>query len=295
MIQQKVKRNYFIGFILSFICPGLGHMYSGKLKLGLIIYLIVLIISLSIGILINSGTSFLLVVGILILITNATCIHCLLTIKKNRTISLSSYNKWYFYVLPLILNIILNNAFPKKYETFHVPAISMAPTIQAGDYVYAEYNFKIQRGDIIIFKYPNDPSVKFIKRIIAIPGDSIEIINKVVFVNDKPITTRPLKIDNLNKIIDKSFHDKTFELFESDTFNSKHRILIDQNSSSLKDFPKTTVPQNSYFVLGDNRDFSSDSRIWGFVPKENIIAKANFIILTTNKNKISERFNLKLE
>ena len=292
-MSDENKRSYLIGLIFSVICPGLGHIYSGKLKLGLFIFLLITTLSAIhfTGVLNSSATTYILFVGIIVLAMTATIIHCLLTIKKNRTISLNSYNKWYVYLLAFIVSTTINLFIPKSYETFHIPSEAMAPTLQIGDYVYAEYDFEVNRGDIIVFKYPNDPAINYVKRVIAMPGDEVEIINKVVYVNNNPISTTSLQINNIENLVSEKFHKYNFQLLESETFKSKHKILLDKDNSNMTNFEKVTVPKDNYFVLGDNRDFSADSRIWGFVPKENLIARPKFIYFS----KKLERFGVQVQ
>jgi signal peptidase I len=135
----------------------------------------------------------------------------------------------------------------------------------------------VQRGDIIVFKYPVDPSVNYIKRVIGLPGDVIEVIDKRVYVNGallevpEEIPATELKADLDNKF-------KEFNLHVYKTSTGKHQHLFIE-SEDIYD-PRTAqkarmqIPDGQYFVMGDNRDFSQDSRVWGLVPFENIKGRA---------------------
>jgi signal peptidase I len=152
-------------------------------------------------------------------------------------------------------------------QAFKIPSGSMKPTLQIGDHILVNkfiYGVKIpyigktiipyknpDHGDIIVFRYPEDPDKDFIKRLIGVPGDIIQIKNKKVFVNDVPI---------LNDL----------------GVHSESRILSGQ-INHRDNFGPVTVPDESYFVMGDNRDNSYDSRFWGFVGQRAIKGKA-FII-----------------
>ena len=130
-------------------------------------------------------------------------------------------------------------------QAFYIPSESMLPTLKPGDRILVNkfiYRFRDpKRQEIIVFKYPLDPQRKFVKRLIAVPGDRVKIKNGQVFVNDKQLSE--------DYLLEKSY----------------------------TDFPEIKVPEDNYFVLGDNRNNSEDSRYWGFVPRENIVGKP-FII-----------------
>lgn len=146
-------------------------------------------------------------------------------------------------------------------QAFKIPSESMLDTLQVGDHLLASkfaYGLKIpftdtyiykgsdpQRGDIIIFKYPNDPSVDYIKRVVGVPGDVIEVRDKQLYRNGQPVKETYI------------------------------RHTDPRGTEPLRDnYAPVTVPEGKYFVMGDNRDNSLDSRFWGFVDRDAIRAKA---------------------
>jgi signal peptidase I len=141
-------------------------------------------------------------------------------------------------------------------SAYRVDSGSMEDALYEGDYIFVNklaYKFGDPKiGDIIVFKYPLDPTKDYIKRIIALPGQSVEIVDKIVYVDNQLGHIFPL------------------------TKNSDPKILAAQ-LSSRDNFGPIQVPEGNYFVLGDNRDVSQDSRYWGFVPESNINGKAVFI------------------
>jgi signal peptidase I len=149
-----------------------------------------------------------------------------------------------------------------------------------------------QRGDVMVFRYPEDPSVDYIKRVIGVPGDKVAYQNKQLSINGQPVEKRR---------IDDYLHSE--RLYYSQQFaerigDAEHRVLNYEDApvffTEVSSFPHRenclynnsgvvcTVPEGHYFMMGDNRDDSKDSRFWGFVPDENIVGKAFFIWLNFN-------------
>jgi len=189
------------------------------------------------------------------------------------------------------------------YEPFKIPSSSMVPTLVIGDLILVNkftygvrlpiINKKIidindpQRGDVMVFKYPKDPSLDYIKRVIGVPGDKIAYKNKRLTVNGKEVSYEPLPdyLDEEHLSYSKQYREGLGEV--------PHRILNDEKAPAYVQnpdpFPKRelcsyntegfscTVPSGHYFMMGDNRDNSLDSRYWGFVPDENIVGKAFFV------------------
>jgi signal peptidase I len=189
------------------------------------------------------------------------------------------------------------------YEPFKIPSSSMVPTLQVGDLILVNkfvygirlpiLNMKIveistpQRGDVMVFKYPEDPSLDYIKRIIGIPGDIIMYKNKRLTINGKELSYQELP-DYLDEE-----HLNYSKQFSEDLTGVKHKMLNDEKMPAYVSNPHAfplrercnynlegficNVPAGEYFMMGDNRDNSMDSRYWGFVPDKNIVGKAFFV------------------
>jgi signal peptidase I len=204
---------------------------------------------------------------------------------------------------PVILVVFVLRSF--VVEPFKIPSGSMIPTLLVGDFILVNkftygirlpvINVKIidvgapQRGDVMVFRSPEDPSVDYIKRVIGVPGDKMAYQDKQLTINGKPVEKRR---------IDDYLHPE--RLYYSRQFTEKngdvsYRVLNDQDAPvsihAASQFPHRenchynssgvtcTVPEGHYFMMGDNRDNSLDSRFWGFVPDENIVGKAFLVWL----------------
>jgi len=187
---------------------------------------------------------------------------------------------------PVVLIVFLLRSFIA--EPFRIPSASMMPTLLIGDFILVNkftYGIRLpvinqkvielnepQRGDIVVFRFPKDPTVDYIKRVIGLPGDKIGYFNKTLFVNGTPVSHTSL---GLYKGLGQG-QDMTgaLELNEELT-GVEHKILVRQEAPSVEGV--FVVPEGHYFVMGDNRDNSNDSRYWGMVPEQNLVGKAFFI------------------
>ena len=194
------------------------------------------------------------------------------------------------------------------FEPFRIPSGSMIPSLMIGDFILVNklsYGFKVpfsdisifninskpiylfgksspKRGDVIVFKYPNDPSINYIKRVVGLPGDTIEIKNKIVYINDVPVERTEISGKEIMKDMDEKFKGYNFKFFRVKNGEHEHIVQQDQDNYFRVNYSKREIPEGKYFVMGDNRDFSADSRFWGFVPFENIKGRALFVWFSMN-------------
>jgi signal peptidase I len=185
---------------------------------------------------------------------------------------------------PVILLVLLLRSFLA--EPFRIPSGSMIPTLLVGDFILVNkfayglrdpvFNFKLlkvghpQRGDVVVFRYPLDPTKDFIKRVIGLPGDHIAYRDKQLTVNGEVM---PLSADGVYTA-GGSVPGVVYR-FEEEIGPVQHRILVNP-ARPAEDFD-FEVPEGHYFMMGDNRDGSDDSRRWGTVPERNLVGKAFFI------------------
>ncbi len=187
---------------------------------------------------------------------------------------------------PILLIVCVLRSFVA--EPFRIPSGSMKPTLLEGDFILVNkfsYGIRLpvfgtkvvkvgepKQGDILVFRFPKDPSIDFIKRVIGVPGDKIKYENKTLYINGKPMVQ-----ESLGQAYDTDVRGITYKVkhFKESLTNRPHSIFVHDGKGTTME--EMTVPQGMYFVMGDNRDASEDSRRWGFVPEDLILGKAFFI------------------
>jgi signal peptidase I len=208
---------------------------------------------------------------------------------------------WTAGLFPVIIAVFVLRSF--LFEPFKIPSGSMIPTLLVGDLILVNkftYGLRLpvlntkltdgtppKRGDVMVFRYPPEPNKDYIKRVVGLPGDEVSYLNKRLTVNGQEVNKKAIS----------DFFDEDamayFKQFEETAATKRYRILNDENRpafvSGATNFPGKQdcrysvegvvckVPEGHFFMMGDNRDNSLDSRYWGFVPERNIVGKAFFI------------------
>lgn len=191
-------------------------------------------------------------------------------------------------LFPVILLVVLIRSF--VVEPFKIPSGSMRPTLQVGDFILVnkfEYGLRIplagwkvtdgadpERGDVIVFQFPQDESVDFIKRIVAVPGDHIAFRERTLYVNGEPVPTR---YEGRHVYRSQRGQQIQTDRFQERTEDHRYDVLYDTEKRGRTLMEPVEVPPGEYFVMGDNRNHSNDSRYWGPVPEENVLGQA-FVI-----------------
>ena len=301
MEGKKIKfkeRKPLFALALSLFLIGLGQVYNGKLRKGILFFLIsiifpLLLLQLSVAIPDKMLIVFLLLsllasLGIYIWAALDAWKHAK-RIGKNYT--LKTYNKLYIYIL-LIIVLNLFSFGPiidwQKICFFALPyrmaTGSMIPTVLPGDFImtdrridHSAENHGLKRGELVVFKYPESKEKHFLKRVIGLPGDEIEIKGMELYVNGEKRTGE--EVSYMQERRDEYIKERTVAFYEESA--SGTYVVFFLEGTARKNL-KVTVPEGNCFVLGDYRDNSRDSRHWGMVPLDDVIARAKLIYYSVN-------------
>ena len=252
--------------------------------------------------------NFALILFLALVVTGGIWLIDHLFLARHRTAEaklpiLVDYSKSFF---PVILVVFLLRSF--LVEPFKIPSGSMLPTLLVGDFILVnkyEYGIRLPvinkkiidinqpaRGDVMVFRFPRDPSMDYIKRVVGVPGDVVEYVDKRLTINGQSVAMEPnghfeytgqglnfIRGDTWRETLGEHTHTAMTIAGEPPVrvYEVSGNFPYRDNCSYSESGFKCTVPEGHYFMLGDNRDASNDSRYWGFVPDENIVGRAFFI------------------
>ena len=199
---------------------------------------------------------------------------------------------------PIILAVLVIRSF--IVEPFRIPSSSMVPTLHVGDFILVNkfaygirlpvINSKIfdtgspERGDVMVFRFPkteedkDKPDVDYIKRVVGLPGDHVRYDNKTIYINDEPVQQMPYEATAADEAVMTAY-----STLHKETLGEHSHVIMLEDGRNLGEM-EMTVPEGHYFVMGDNRDNSNDSRFWGTVPEENLVGKAFLVWMSWDKD-----------
>ncbi len=200
---------------------------------------------------------------------------------------------------PVLFVVLVLRSF--LFEPFRIPSGSMIPTLLIGDFILVNkfsYGVRLpvvhtkildtgspERGDVAVFRYPQDPSLDYIKRVVGLPGDTVQYENRQFLINGEPMVVSGDK--PYTSPVDDSV---VFgAIAREELLGEKSHEILEFTSENPKRSGIFTVPEGHYFMVGDNRDRSNDSRFWGFVPEQNLVGEAKYIWMHWNEGIIWNR------
>lgn len=275
-MENKPRKPWIAG-LLSLIQPGLGQVYNGEIRKALLFYVLPVLLIPGTFLIIHSEfyrTSLATYAIFVFAYYVFVLVDAVRTAKRfSNQYTPNKYNKTSryigIYLLVAIASVSVTTAVKFNIiQAYKIPAGSMEPTLLIGDHILVDRSKSARNprlGDLIIFEYPEDPSKDFIKRVVAVGGDTVENRNKELFVNGKAVTE--------NYAVHKESN------------------MIPANQNPRDNFDPKIIPDRSYFVMGDNRDRSYDSRFWGAVPKDKVKGTVKTIYWSWDREKNSVRWD----
>ncbi|MGD0078022.1 MAG: signal peptidase I [Sedimentisphaerales bacterium] len=298
--NTKHRRKPIVAAILSLIVPGVGQIYCGRIIRGLVfIFFYVIFVPVTTTIVLENLSQInMVIIGIaslasLVIWLAAIIDSCRIAKRNNPDYELKEYNRWYVYVIFLLIAMTANGRINQNIksdliEKFKTPTLSMFPTIEYHDCFLANKKAykkdEPKRGDIIIFVSPENRNEMWVKRVVAVAGDTVEIKGNQLFINGEKLEredlgrTTYIDIDPNKKevkvegeLLTEKNDQAEYTIFLEDTYDSK------SFPNRYTNFPETKIPKNHCFVLGDNRNLSGDSRHFGPVPLATVKGRAEYI------------------
>lgn len=299
--RQPKNRNPWIAGLLSFLCPGLGQFYNAELSKAWKWFTAaaLLLIAAQVSPTLTSETGLFL---------SLTCLFALLVVKlasviaafrsarRKRKRTLTRINHPLTYLLFVLAAAFVGDLLlPDKglpYGHFSIPSGSMLPNIQRGEHIIAyrpgQDRYQPDYGDIVVYLKPNTTDIYHLKRVVGLPGDQVQMIDGVLYLNGEPTS-----VADGETVIPGQFPQPAKVQKETLPNGRNYQILSTGEGLRLDNTPVTIVPADHYFVLGDNRDNSLDSRVppVGMVPAERILYKAALVIWSPELTRLGKRIS----
>ena len=286
---ETTSRSPLVAVVLSLFATGLGHIYCGRIVPGLVLFLMSLLLAPVAVAAAFLGLSMPVMIGLGLAITAVIAAYLFSVVDSFRVarrlrtgFEAREYNRAAVYV-PILLvaltypPLAVAQLRANVLEAFYIPSDGMTPSVLQGDRLLvnklAYRRRPVERGDLIVFRSPKDRRLTWIKRVIGLPGDSVELKNNVVSVNGSKLERDRVPASNLPVL------PQPGDVFEETNAGRRYKVLLAPKAGAHADFGQARVPEGTVFVLGDSRDNSADSRdpAIGFVPLGDILGQVEFI------------------
>ena len=286
------KRKPYLALLLSILTPGLGHIYCRKPLKGILLYCCATLyfpFVFLMGIVPEKGTFYYCSFLAVVLFSAMVMLYAIVDVfflarRQPDGMHPGQLNRLWVYSLILLVGLATAYGFPviiksKHVQAFKIPSSAMLPNVLIGDYLFSDkalYKKRLpRRGEIVVFIYPKDRRKYFIKRVIGLPGDQVEVRGEEVILNGRSLVHGPKSMAEFN-----GTKGRIKGVVVTETLgNSTYSILFTESQKSKDHSGPFLVPEGHCFVLGDNRFNSFDSRNFGTIPLDDVLARADFIYL----------------
>jgi signal peptidase I len=276
-----------VAVLLSLAATGLGQIYCGRIVRGLVMFLGSLLFAPAILAAAFAPPASVVLVGLIVALAAVLGVYVFAVVdafclaRRSGDYQPKDYNHPLIYALFLVVGLTYPAAGlylirSSVFEAFEIPTASETPTLLPGDRVLVNkttYQRRfVRRGDVVVFRVASEPGRNWVKRVIGLPGDTVEVKDNQVVVNGKPLAREPLPRASLGA----AAPIVQGELFEETNAGRRYRILFAADSKPLADYPPAKTPEGACFVLGDNRNQSRDSRDFGFVALGDVLGDVQY-------------------
>ena len=281
-------RSPLIAVILSLAATGLGQIYCGSIVRGLVMFLGSLLFAPAIVVAALLPPATVVLVGLIFALLAVLGVYVYAVVDAFRLARRGrdhfqpmDYNYPLVYALFVLVGLTyagggLYFIRSSVFEAFRIPTASQAPTLLPGDrFLVNKTTYQrrfVERGDEVVFRVSSEPGLKLVNRVIALPGDTVEVKDNEVFVNGQKLPREPAPRASLGA----AAQEIKGEVFEETNSSRRYRILFAADTKPLPDYPQAKVPDGACFVLGDNRNNSRDSRTMGFVALGDVLGDVQY-------------------
>jgi signal peptidase I len=286
--QNAPARSPLAAVLLSLAATGLGQIYCGRLVRGLVMFLGSLLFAPAIVVAALLPPATVVLVGLILALLTMLGVYAFAVVdafrlaRRGRDLFQSmDYNRPLVYALFILVGLTYSTGGVylirgSVFEAFAVPTASEVPTLLPGDRILVNkttYQRRfVRRGDEVAFRVPSEPGLNWAKRVIALPGDTVEVKGNEVFVNGQRLPHEPAPRASLGA----AAQEVKGELFEETNAGRRYRVFFAAGTKPLPDYPEAKVPDGTCFVLGDNRNSSRDSRTIGFVALGDVLGDVQY-------------------
>lgn len=291
--RQRKRRSPAVAALLSIPLMGLGQLYNGQLDRAALFFAVALLFTLGAafgaGLFLSFEGLILLYLGVALYlgIKVFAIADAFVSARRLGVVVLHGFQRWYVYLSAIVIALAAGIFLEPPTESYWMPAGSMQPTLIVGDHITADrkaYEVRApERGDVAVFRLPLDNQTEYLKRVVGLPGDRIQMVDGRLHINDQAV---PRELIVSREITGFDGRIAEIQEFKETLPNGRsYRIWEQGDKEVLDDTQVYVVPADHYFALGDNRDLSQDSRAIsgvGYIPRENFIGRAAIIHFSEN-------------